>query len=141
MPQRDNSGTTFEKEISRRLGLARVPGSGNQWHSKLDLTGRLSRWSLKFTEKDRYSLKQSDIDEMDSATQSLTGDGRIPLMLLRLAEPKYDLVVMHLEDFLAMQDEGVEFMESAPGTSRKRAEAAKIPGLFRRQDEEAASQD
>lgn len=128
-----NSGTAFEREISKRLGLHLVPGSGNQWHSKLDLKGRFARWSLKFTEKASYKLSQSDWDEAVAATQSLQGDGRIPLMLIRLAKPKYDLVVIHLEDFLAMQDEGVEFVESAPGASKERAAAAKIPGLFRRE--------
>lgn len=131
-----NSGVKFERDVASRLHLDLVPGSGNQWHSKLDVKGRLTRWSLKFTKKDRYSLKQSDIDEMVTATQGISGDGRIPLMLIRLAEPKYDLVVICLEDFLALQETDVDIVDIPNKKSNKRKALANIPALFRKQDAE-----
>jgi hypothetical protein len=134
MPRHENPGITFEKEMAKTLGLDRVPGSGNQWHSKLDLKGRLTRWSLKFTSKDRYTITQADIDEARAATTSLSGDGRVPLWLLRLATSEYDLVVIGLPELLALAD-GEQFVVSQRTTgNERRKSAAKLTALERKEN-------
>jgi len=131
MTDSQEKGRQFEKEAAKELGLDLVPGSGNQWHSKLDLKGRATRWSLKFTDTKSYRLDQSDIDEAYVATQGLTGDGRVPLWLVRLQTSDYDLVIMKKEDFLALQSGEVEFYEEKIRKSDIRRARAKVPFILR----------
>lgn len=131
-----NSGTEFEKEMEKELGLTRVPGSGNQWYSKLDLIGKAARWSLKYTSSKSYRLTQSDVDEAVEATQSLTGDARVPLMLIRLEDEEYDLVVIRKRDFFAWQNREIDLsgIEEKIKPSDIRRARSKVPALLRRQD-------
>ena len=57
-------GAEFEVEFSERHGLRKVPGSGSQWHSKLDAHGLGVRWSLKATKHGSYTIDSKDLWEL-----------------------------------------------------------------------------
>lgn len=128
-------GREFEQEIAEELGLSLVPGSGNQWHSKLDLQGKEARWSLKYTDAKSYRLDQEDVDEAVEATQSLSGDGRVPLWLIRLQTEEYDLVVIRKKDFFAWKSGEINLSgDDKPKQSQVRRARARIPVLLRGED-------
>lgn len=126
-------GRDFEDELSREFGLEKVPGSGNQWHSKLDLKGRGFRWSLKSTSKDSFSIKKEDIDEAIRACFGQGGDSSIPLWAFRVGDREHDMIMMRKEDFISMQNGD---MQKAIETDKsenvkKRKYLASVPKFLR----------
>lgn len=128
-------GRQFEREISAELGLQQTPSSGSQWYEKLDLRG-IARWSLKFTRQSSFRLQQSDIDEAVNATSGIAGDGRIPIWLIRIGSPVYDMVLLRKEDFKAMQNGEIQILDipKARNSDLRRARA-KIPVLMREEND------
>ncbi len=124
-------GTEYEEEMAEELGLKRIVGSGSTWHSKLDLKGVLARWSLKFTSKKSFVVSQDLIDEAVYACEGPGGDGRTPIWLIRLANKKYDLVIMRKNDFLAMQTEDLIYTGKQDKKSQVKRKLASTPQLFR----------
>jgi hypothetical protein len=59
--QRLTASKHQEEATAERLGGKRTPGSGNQWHSKNDVKSKEWLVENKTTEKERYSLKISDL--------------------------------------------------------------------------------
>ncbi len=96
-----NIGIKFEEDLAKEFGLRRVPGSGNQFHSKLDVAGRGARWSLKATDNASASIKLSDIMEAIAACYNIVGDGSLPLWAYRIQG--VDMVMMRKEDFIDLQ--------------------------------------
>lgn len=100
MSKKTNIGVDFEKELSKEFGLQRVPGSGNQAHSKLDLSGNGFRWSLKATSSASASIRASDIEEATTASFGLNGTGETPLWAYRIQD--YDMIMLRKSDFKAL---------------------------------------
>ena len=96
-----NIGTQFEEDLAEEFGLKRVPGSGNQFHSKLDIQGKGARWSLKATDNASASIKVSDIVEAINACYNIMGSGDMPLWAYRIQG--HDMVMMRKEDFMEFQ--------------------------------------
>lgn len=127
-------GTQFEIDLAKELGIKRVPGSGNQFHSKLDLHGQGARWSLKATEKASASIKVSDIIEAINACYNIVGDGSIPLWAYRIQN--YDMVMMRKEDFIEYQRGELELIEQKVDDKYKQRSArAAVPRLLRDKNE------
>jgi hypothetical protein len=125
-----NIGTQFEEDLAHEFGLKLVPGSGNQFHSKLDLHGKGARWSLKATEKASASIKAEDIDEAIRACYNVVGDGSIPLWAYRIKG--HDMVMMRKEDFLEFQRGELELTNTiVDGKYQQRAARAMVPRLLR----------
>ena len=128
-------GLEFEEEIAKELRLERIVGSGNKWHSKLDLKGILARWSLKFTSKKSFVVTQSLIDEAVDACEGPGGDGSTPVWLIRIGSRKYDMILLRKIDFLQMQTEEVIYTgDTTTKSDLKRAKAA-VPQLLRENNE------
>lgn len=127
-----NIGTEFEEELSKEFGIAQVSGSGNQWHSKLDLSGRGAKWSLKATSKKSLSISQSIIDEAVHACEAVGGDGTIPIWAFRIGEEKYDIIAMRKEDFKLLQQGDVQIISDpvSDQVMQRRVKASK-PSLLR----------
>jgi len=126
-----NIGTEFEHELSREFGLKRVPGSGNQSHSKLDLTGNGFRWSLKATTKLSASIRSSDIEEAIGACFGINGTGETPLWAYRVGG--YDLVMMRKEDFVALAKGDLKAVSEPVGKEKvlERRRRSDVPQLLR----------
>lgn len=123
-------GTQFEIDLAQELGIKRVPGSGNQFHSKLDLHGKGARWSLKATEKASASIKVADIIEAINACYNIVGDGSIPLWAYRIQG--HDMVMMRKEDFIEYQRGELELIETKVDDKyEQRTARARIPRLLR----------
>src|SRR5690349_18612066 len=111
------------------MGLEQVRGSGNQWHSKLDVKGQGIRWSLKATRRSGYTISNKDLMEMVEATEAPGGDGSIPMMAIRTCAEFHpiDLVVMRKEDFAAIVTERKTLFTEDKTQSKRRH--ASIPEL------------
>lgn len=114
-------GNRFEAEFAAEMGLERVPGSGNQFHSKLDETGFGARWSLKATIFKSFPLSTELIDEAVEATVSAVGGtGELPLWAIRLEDnSEYDLVVMRKADFKRITSEGITLSSNTKAEERR----------------------
>jgi hypothetical protein len=129
-------GAEFEQEFIERHGLRSVPGSGNQWHSKLDAAGRGARWSLKATADRGYRITPRDILEL-LAANGPGEDGAIRLMAVKTAattEFPVVLVVMLEDDFKQISTGQVELFTETKVDAKRRL--ASIPELLRYDDEE-----
>lgn len=126
-----NLGAQFEHDLSEEFGLNRIPGSGNQAHSKLDLAGNGFRWSLKATGKASASIRTSDIEEAIDACYGLNGTGETPLWAYRI--DGHDLVLMRKEDFVSLQKGEIRAINEEKGKEKvnERRRLAETPSLLR----------
>lgn len=123
-------GLEFEQELSKELGLSTTPASGATWHSKLDLKGRKTRWSLKHTDKDKFTVDKELINEAVNLTQGLQGDGSIPMWAIRIGGIGETLVMMRKDDFKLIQ-EGEVLIDLLSSRSDERRKRASLPVLLR----------
>ena len=124
-------GRRFEKEFAREMGLDPVPGSGNQWHSKLDLKGFGARWSLKWTGKKTYVLSSSTLDEAQAATgDPAGGTGELPLWAFDVDGEWY--VLTRAKDFKRITSEELVLTRESKSESKRRRSS--VPQLFRNDD-------
>lgn len=126
-------GGEFEERFAREMGLDRVPGSGNQWISQLDLKGFAARWSLKWTRFRSFQLDTDLIDEAVIACEGPGGTGEMPLWGVELNDnPDYDLVIMRKSDFKRMTQEELVLSRESKADARRRL--AGVPQLLREED-------
>lgn len=125
-----NIGTKFEEDLAKEFGLKQVPGSGNQFHSKLDVQGKGARWSLKATGNASASIKLADIIEAINACYNIVGQGDMPLWAYRIQN--YDMIMMRKEDFMELQRGELELIDTKVDDKyRQRAARAQTPRLLR----------
>ncbi len=126
-----NIGDKFESDLSSEFGLQRVPASGNQPHSKLDLVGRGFRWSLKATGNLSASIKHSDITEAIEACFGLNGTGETPLWAYRIQDE--DMIMMRKSDFIALNAGDIRAVGEEKGKEKvnERRRKAATPSLLR----------
>lgn len=120
-PQQE--GLDFEVDLAVALGVERTPGSGNQWHSKLDLKGKGFRISAKASRK--HIIVDSELID-----EALAGcdDGTVPLWAFRI--PAGDFIMLDIDDFKAFI--AGDFQLNVPVTkSDERKARADTPQLFR----------
>lgn len=124
-------GTEFEEQFAVRNGIRRVPGSGSQWHSKLDVHGRGARWSLKSTKHQSFSIGTELIRELVIGCLGSGGSGDIPLGAVELdnRDTKQVVVFMREEDFRDLMSERMELSRETKGEARRRE--ASVPQLLR----------
>jgi predicted HNH restriction endonuclease len=127
-------GREFEKEFANEFGLEQVPGSGNQWHSKLDVKGMGVRWSLKSTRSQYFEIGINDIREMIEVTEGPGGNGETPIMAVRLNSGGWDedIIIMRKEDFAAIVTEKKALFSEDKTQAKRRL--ADIPELLRDND-------
>ena len=126
----NNVGREFEKEFAKEFGLELIPGSGNQWYSKLDVMGRGARWSLKATEKNSASISKDTIEEAILACTNMSGDMTIPLWAFKIGN--HEMVMMRKEDFKSWEKKELIFTEDKKSTNLEERKArASTPRLLR----------
>lgn len=136
-PSMTDIGREFEEDFAEDMGLSVVPGSGNQWHSKLDVHGRGVRWSLKATRDHSFRVTEKDIKEMVLSVMGPGATGDIGMMAIRInAEGNYpmDLIVMGKSDFKALAGGEYKLVTETKSDAKRRA--AHIPELLRGDDDE-----
>lgn len=123
-------GRQFEVSLASELGLETTPASGATWHSKLDVKGKKTRWSLKHTDAQTFTINVGLISEAVNATQGIEGDGSIPLWAISIGGIREKLVMMRLEDFKLLQ-EGENLIDVLPSRTDERRKLASLPILLR----------
>lgn len=125
-----DKGREWEEIWKTKVQGEKVPGSGNQWHSRLDVRGKRITWSNKWTSTRSITLYPYTLDEIVQATDAPGGNGSIPGIAIRL-EGLEDYVILRADDFLElMTDKPIIQAEKA---AIKRA-TAQIPELLREID-------
>lgn len=122
--------------MEQELGIQRVPGSGSVWHSKLDLAGNGTRWSLKATSKHTFSVDDDLIREALEAVNGPNGDGAIPLWAIRKSAGsarQEDFVLMRKDDFIDITKGRLELARESRSEARRRMAAT--PALLREEGE------
>lgn len=117
-------GFEFEADLEKEIGLARTPGSGNQWFSKLDLHGQGFRISAK-SSRSRVVVDDELIEEGFRGCD----DGSIPLWAFRV--PSGDYVMMTKEDFLGFLRGEIELTVQVHDKREQRKKRARTPVLMR----------
>lgn len=124
-------GLEFEEEMAKEFGLKRIVGSGSTWHSKLDLKGKIARFSLKFTKKKSFVVDQALIYEAVYACEGPGGDGSVPLWLFRVGDEQYDMIMMRKNDFKMIFETDVKLISINHTKSEQKRKRASVPQLFR----------
>lgn len=126
-------GRQFEEEFAEELGLEPVPGSGNQWHSKLDVTGGGARWSLKATGHASASIKKKDVLE---AEEACVDTGEISLMGFALDYPDDPVigVWMGIDTFKQLAAGELTLVTETKSDAKRRL--AHLPELLREESDE-----
>ena len=123
-----NIGTEFEHDLADELGLKRVAGSGNQWSSKLDVRGKGTRWSLKATLNNRFTINEEMLTEAVNVVGGIGGTGETPIWAVRLVDVE-DFIIMRKSDWIRFMKEE-EFVVKQTG-AEKRRHTASVPQLLR----------
>lgn len=133
-------GRKFEEVFAKRFSSEKVPGSGSGIFRKMDVEGKRLLWSLKATDNESFSVKQTDLDEVTRAVKGPGGIGGsfIPVLGFTMTDdPKPTdrvFVVIEAEDF-------VDLLESKsdpifqPSKTKEKYKAANVPSLFRTEDQ------
>lgn len=84
-----------EKDLARRRGGVRTPGSGSGWRKRQDVReGRRILWEAKYTAGASISVKRVTWSEL---RKNAILDGAMPALALRMGD--LDLVVISQADF------------------------------------------
>lgn len=119
-------GMLWEVEVAERLGGRTTPGSGNKWHSKLDVHGDQIHWSCKWTGKDWQPITKDIWEEAAAACDGIQGSDRMPGLALRSA--KEDLVVLRMSDFIQMIQQPPTILATK---TQERVARTQVPLLLR----------
>jgi hypothetical protein len=100
--ERLQRGRDYEHRVREALGGRLVAGSGNQWHSRGDVRGRLLA-SAKAESQKSWSRVREQLRE---AKDMAFGTGAHPMLAL-LEDDGDEIVVMYLTDFAQALADGV----------------------------------
>jgi hypothetical protein len=116
----------FEREAAEALGLSLVPGSGNQWHSRSDASGRIRLSCKSTTGRRTWGETRSQIVE---AIDMAAGTGETPALAVEDADGERFLV-MRLADAAVLLTEDPAVL-GKPSRSRAIRDSADTPALLR----------
>lgn len=125
-------GLRWEQIWSESVDGDVTPGSGNQWHSKLDVRGKKITWSNKWTAQSTFTVNDALIEEFVAATSGpgSSGSDRMGALAVRMAHN--DFIIMRAGDFLDLMRE--EPIIPSVKADQRRA-TARVPQLFRESGE------
>jgi hypothetical protein len=121
-------GEEWEEELAGRVGGKRVPGSGSQWHSKLDVKDVEILWSAKATEKEFYRLGADVLREAELAARGFGSLGCPWAIGLRIGSVGR-FVVMDLDDFIGLMQQDISYIK--PDKTEALRKRARTPQLLR----------
>ena len=129
-------GDEWETELARRISGKKVPGSGAKWHSKLDVRGRGTIWSAKATQAASFRVDADMLREMRSSvgTPGALGIDITPILGVRLGGGE-EIVVIQLDDFLALVDSAGSAQDSLTEKVIKPLRRNRSAQLFREESE------
>ncbi len=117
-------GRAWEKELEQRLGGRITPGSGNKWHSKLDIHGAAFVLSAKATTSDHYNVTRGDLLE---AEQAARGEDKPWLIAVKTSERQ--TVTLTLDHFLQILETNTAYV--TPDKTAALRNRVKKPSILR----------
>lgn len=133
MKSPQDKGRYFERVWGKIFGVKPVPGSGSQWFAKLDVADGAILWSLKYTEKQSFSLSKSLMREAEEAVtgQGGVGGSIIPGIATSVDGEQY--VTLRAEDFVRLcRSDAYKYI--VPTKAEQRRTRANVPSLLREED-------
>ena len=118
-------GRKYEKHIAARLGGKLVPGSGNQWHSKLDLGARKFVFSAKWTGLTSFKITKALVDEIRAPIVGPGGLGPDWTGALVIHVGGVDYAVLALDDLIGALKDDVRIVPVTK-LDEKRARASRL---------------
>lgn len=103
-------GLDFEQSVADSLGGKVIPGSGNQWHSKSDVSANGLLVSCKSEKTYGYSRV---IRYLKQAVDDAQGTGEIPVLALEDVDDREQVIIMRLSDFSRAFSEEVSIPANA----------------------------
>jgi hypothetical protein len=129
-----DKGRLFERIWSSLFGVKPQPGSGNKWFAKMDVADGQILWSLKYTEKKNFALNRELMKECEDAVSGQGGVGGSTIPGIALSVEGHQYVVLQAHDFIRLCKSG-DYKYIVPTKAEQRRARAKIPNLFRDEDE------
>lgn len=123
------AGRRFERFWAKLFGVDPQRGSGNQWHSKMDVADGAITFSLKWTSKPLFPLTKELLREVDRAIYE-NGDNSIPAIAVSIDDGGEVLVVLRASDLLRiLASEQASYITPSKGEQKRHR--AGIPSLLR----------
>lgn len=132
------TGGRFETFWAKFFGKEPTRGSGNQWHTKLDVNSISILFNLKHSREDklrfgRYRLRDL-LREAEVAINGPGGSGGSTVAAAALSEDGEVYVVFRGHDFLRMAQTG-DIQYIVPSKGEQKRARSRIPALLREEDE------
>ena len=126
-----DEGRKFEGNFAKLFGGKEVPGSGNGRFFKLDVRDSKFLWSLKWTGKKSFSIKNDDLKEVEKEVYGPGGLGHeyVPGLATELEGEIYATIKM--DDLVKLLEQDAKVFE--PDKARAKRERAKVPSLLRKE--------
>ncbi len=118
----------FEKKFADRLRGKVQARSGGMWYAKMDVESVKFLWSLKDTVGNSFSVKNSDLDEVNFHARK---QGAIPAMAVRVNDTEY--AILKVDDLIALIEDDNPAIISKEKNKLKR-EVVRKPPLLRDED-------
>lgn len=126
------SGRRWERFWASIFGTEPQVGSGNQWHSKMDVADGSITWSLKWTSNASHSISKELLREADAAIHE-NGDNSIPGIAISLDDGAEVVVALRASDFLRLiQSDQARYVTPSKGEQKRRL--ASTPALLREEE-------
>jgi hypothetical protein len=123
------AGRRWERFWATIFGTEPQPGSGNQWHAKMDVADGSITWSLKWTTHQSASISKALIREADEACYK-NGDNSIPGIAIALDEGSETVVVLRAADFMRLLwAENATYI--VPSKADQKRAISRVPTLLR----------
>lgn len=128
-------GKQYEKEFSERYNLSQVPNSGAGKFYKMDSEGKSVLYSLKWqlSTKKSFSVKTSDLEELDNSVRGAAGVGPDYVGALGFSLEDEDYICLRMSDFVRLFTEQPDIFQASKSETKK--QRARIPSLLRRNEE------
>lgn len=127
------AGRQFEREFAKLIGGELVPGSGSQWHAKLDVGGTSILWSLKWSSAEGVHVTPATIAEAVEAVHGPGGKGRGMVPGIAVSAAGEPFVVQRLSDYLATLSSDDPIVLPSTKARQRRSRASKT-ALERREE-------
>lgn len=114
----------FEKRFAERISGRVRQRSGGLWYAKMDVEGIKFLWSLKDTIGNSFSIKNSDLDEINFHARK---EGSIPGMAINVNDTEW--AILKMDDLIALIEEDAKIIPRE--LIKAKREAVRKPPLLR----------
>ena len=126
-------GRDYEDFWAKKRGARKQPASGALPFWKLDVKNTKFLFSLKNTEKNSFSLKKEEVQEMINAVYGLGGIGGTHIPVLSININGTEVSVLLTDDLIELTEKSEVVFDKTK--DKQKREKANLPSLLRNQEE------